>query len=114
MEFKESNYSNLRIKSKHNCNTNLFALRNVEICFFSLAKLVELYNGPALGAQAGEYPISQLVKAAGFKHFKRATQTPFNLIYEANPRHVCLLTNSKHAVRSLILTQTLSFEIFTK
>jgi hypothetical protein len=72
------------------------------------------YNGPALGAQAGEYPISQLVKAAGFKHFKRATQTPFNLIYEANPRHVCLLTNSKHAVRSLILTQTLSFEIFTK
>jgi hypothetical protein len=43
------------------------------------------YNGPALGAQAGEYPISQLVKAAGFKHFKRATQTPFNLIYEAKP-----------------------------
>jgi hypothetical protein len=43
MEFKESNYSNLRIKPKHNCNTNLFALRNVEIWFFSLAKLVELY-----------------------------------------------------------------------
>jgi hypothetical protein len=43
------------------------------------------YNGPALGAQAGEYPISRLVKAAGFKHFKRATQTPFNLICEAKP-----------------------------
>jgi hypothetical protein len=99
MEFKESNYSNLRIKPKHNCNTNLFALRNVEIWFFSLAKLVELY--------------CQVVPET-FKHFKRATQTPFNLIYEANPRHVCLLTNSKHAVRSLILTQTLSFEIFTK
>ena len=96
MEFKESNYSNLRIKPKHNCNTNLFALRNVEIWFFSLAKLVELY--------------CQVVPET-FKHFKRA---PFNLIYEANPRHVCLLTNSKHAVRSLILTQTLSFEIFTK
>ena len=41
MEFKESDYSNLRIKPKHNCNTNLFALRNVEIWFFSLAKLVE-------------------------------------------------------------------------
>jgi hypothetical protein len=43
------------------------------------------YNGPALGAQAGEYPISQSVKTAGFKHFKRATPTPFNLIYEAKP-----------------------------
>jgi SAM-dependent methyltransferase len=42
-------------------------------------------NGPALGAQAGEYRISQLVKAAGFKHFKRASQTPFNLVYEAKP-----------------------------
>ncbi|MDF2769423.1 MAG: tRNA ((7)-)-methyltransferase [Nitrososphaeraceae archaeon] len=41
------------------------------------------HNGPALGAQAGERRISKLVKAAGFKHFKRATQTPFNLIYEA-------------------------------
>jgi SAM-dependent methyltransferase len=43
------------------------------------------YNGPALGAQAGEHRISQLVKAAGFNHFKRVTQTPFNLIYEAKP-----------------------------
>jgi SAM-dependent methyltransferase len=43
------------------------------------------HNGPALGAQAGERRISELVKAAGFKHFKRATRTPFNLIYEAKP-----------------------------
>ena len=42
-------------------------------------------NGPALGAQAGEHRISQLVKAAGFKHFKRTSQTPFNLVYEAKP-----------------------------
>jgi SAM-dependent methyltransferase len=42
-------------------------------------------NGSALGAQAGERRISQLVKAAGFKHFKRASQTPFNLVYEAKP-----------------------------
>jgi ubiquinone/menaquinone biosynthesis C-methylase UbiE len=41
------------------------------------------HNGPALGAQAGERRISELVKAAGFKQFRRATQTPFNLIYEA-------------------------------
>jgi hypothetical protein len=43
------------------------------------------HNGPALGAQSGEHRISELVKAVGFKHFKRATQTPFNLIYEAKP-----------------------------
>jgi 2-polyprenyl-3-methyl-5-hydroxy-6-metoxy-1,4-benzoquinol methylase len=42
-------------------------------------------NGPALGAQAGEPGISKVVKAGGFKHFKRATQTPFNIVYEAKP-----------------------------
>ena len=42
-------------------------------------------NGPALGAQAGEACISQVVKAGGFKHFRRATQTPFNIVYEAKP-----------------------------
>jgi ubiquinone/menaquinone biosynthesis C-methylase UbiE len=43
------------------------------------------HNGPALGTQAGERRISELVKEVGFKHFRRATQTPFNLIYEAKP-----------------------------
>ena len=40
-------------------------------------------NGPALGAQAGEPGISKVVKAGGFEHFRRATQTPFNIVYEA-------------------------------
>ena len=40
-------------------------------------------NGPALGAQAGEARISQVVKAGGFKRFRRAAQTPFNIVYEA-------------------------------
>lgn len=42
-------------------------------------------NGPALGAQAGEAGISQVVKAGGFKRLRRATQTPFNIVYEAKP-----------------------------
>ena len=42
-------------------------------------------NGPALGAQAGEARISHVVKAGGFRHFRRATQTPFNIVYEAKP-----------------------------
>ena len=42
-------------------------------------------NGPALGAQAGEERIAEIVTSAGFSKFHRATQTPFNLIYEARP-----------------------------
>jgi hypothetical protein len=43
------------------------------------------FNGPALGAQAGEPKIAETVKVGGFNHFRRATQTPFNIIYEAKP-----------------------------
>ncbi len=39
-------------------------------------------NGPALGAQAGKAKICEVVMAGGFKQFKRATQTPFNIVYE--------------------------------
>jgi SAM-dependent methyltransferase len=42
-------------------------------------------NGPALGAQAGEPRISEVVKADGFKRVRRAAQTPFNIVYEAKP-----------------------------
>jgi hypothetical protein len=40
-------------------------------------------NGPALGAQAGEERIRDIVTSAGFSKFRRATQTPFNMIFEA-------------------------------
>lgn len=39
-------------------------------------------NGPALGAQAGETKIREVVLAGGFKQFRRATQTPFNIVYQ--------------------------------
>lgn len=42
-------------------------------------------DGPALGAQAGEKRIAETVKSAGFSKFRRATQTPFNLVFEARP-----------------------------
>jgi SAM-dependent methyltransferase len=41
--------------------------------------------GLALGAQAGEARLGQILKAAGFTRVRRATQTPFNLILEARP-----------------------------
>jgi SAM-dependent methyltransferase len=41
--------------------------------------------GLCLGAQAGESRIRDVVKAAGFDRFRRATETPFNIVYEARP-----------------------------
>ena len=40
-------------------------------------------NGPALGAVATEEAIRATVLAGGFTQFRRATQTPFNRIFEA-------------------------------
>ena len=41
--------------------------------------------GLALGAQAGEKRLREVVSAGGLKRFRRATQTPFNLIFEVRP-----------------------------
>jgi hypothetical protein len=41
--------------------------------------------GLALGAQAGEARIRAVVTGAGFTRFRRAMQSPFNLVYEARP-----------------------------
>lgn len=44
------------------------------------------HQGPALGAQAGEARLRDVVVAkGGFSRFRRAAQTPFNLILEARP-----------------------------
>jgi SAM-dependent methyltransferase len=42
-------------------------------------------GGSALGAQAGEAAIHKVVSAAGFTRFRRAAETPFNLVFEARP-----------------------------
>jgi SAM-dependent methyltransferase len=41
--------------------------------------------GLALGAQAGEGRLGAVVREGGFTRFRRATETPFNLILEARP-----------------------------
>ncbi|MGZ4816590.1 MAG: class I SAM-dependent methyltransferase [Terriglobales bacterium] len=41
--------------------------------------------GLCLGAQAGESRIREVVTKAGFSRFRRATETPFNIVYEARP-----------------------------
>ena len=41
--------------------------------------------GLALGAQAGERRLREVTEEAGFRQFRRATQTPFNLVLEVRP-----------------------------
>lgn len=41
--------------------------------------------GLCLGAQSGEAGIREVIVSAGFSRFRRATETPFNIVYEARP-----------------------------
>jgi len=41
--------------------------------------------GLALGAQAGEARLTEVLKEGGFTRVRRATETPFNLVLEARP-----------------------------
>jgi SAM-dependent methyltransferase len=41
--------------------------------------------GTALGAQAGERRLAEVIEKAGFSRFRRATETPFNMVLEARP-----------------------------
>lgn len=41
--------------------------------------------GLALGAQAGEARLREIVTAGGFTRFRRAAETPFNIVLEARP-----------------------------
>jgi SAM-dependent methyltransferase len=41
--------------------------------------------GLALGAQAGEARIRDVAQAGGFTRFRRAAETPFNIVFEARP-----------------------------
>ena len=41
--------------------------------------------GAALGAQAGEAKLREVITAGGFSRVRRATETPFNMVLEARP-----------------------------
>jgi len=41
--------------------------------------------GLALGARAGEARIRDVVTSVGFSRFRRVSETPFNIVYEARP-----------------------------
>jgi hypothetical protein len=41
--------------------------------------------GLALGAQAGEARLREVILSGGFKSCRRAAETPFNIVLEARP-----------------------------
>lgn len=66
-------------EDNHNPIGRVFYSASTMICVpHSLSR-----RGPALGAQAGEARLGRIIKEAGFSRFRRATQTPFNLVLEA-------------------------------
>ena len=69
-------------EANHNPIGRIYYSASTMICTpASLAQEV----GAALGAQAGEDRIRNVVTKAGFTRFRRAAETPFNLIFEARP-----------------------------
>jgi 2-polyprenyl-3-methyl-5-hydroxy-6-metoxy-1,4-benzoquinol methylase len=75
-------YAEDATEANHNPLGRLFYSASTLLCVpASLSQEV----GAALGAQAGEGNLRKVVTAGGFRHFRRATQTPFNLVFEARP-----------------------------
>jgi SAM-dependent methyltransferase len=75
-------YAEDAVEANHNPIGRIYFSASTLLCVpASLSQEV----GAALGAQAGEKNIRSVVTAGGFTRFRRATQTPFNLVFEARP-----------------------------
>ncbi len=74
-------FANDKVEDNLNPVGRVFYAASTTICVpASLAS-----QGPALGAQAGEARLKEVATKGGFTRFRRATETPFNLILEARP-----------------------------
>ena len=75
-------YANDRVEDNLNPVGRMFYSASTLICTpASLSQEV----GLALGAQAGEARMREVVTKGGFTRFRRASETPFNLVFEARP-----------------------------
>jgi SAM-dependent methyltransferase len=75
-------YANDRLEDNLNPVGRIYYAASTMICTpASLSQEV----GLGLGAQAGEARLKEVVTKGGFSRFRRATETPFNLILEARP-----------------------------
>lgn len=70
------------LESNLNAVGRLFYAASTMICV-PTSKAQEV--GTALGAQAGEARLRDIITGAGFSKVRRATETPFNMVLEARP-----------------------------
>jgi hypothetical protein len=71
-----------RITDNLNPISRIFYSASTQICVpASLSQKV----GLALGAQAGETRLREVIFGGGFSRVRRSTATPFNLVLEARP-----------------------------
>jgi SAM-dependent methyltransferase len=78
-------FANDKVEDNLNPNLNPFGRLDYSVSTVVCIPASLNENGPALGAQAGEKTVREIVTSAGFSKFRRATQTPFNLVFEARP-----------------------------
>jgi 2-polyprenyl-3-methyl-5-hydroxy-6-metoxy-1,4-benzoquinol methylase len=75
-------FANDRVEDNLNPVGRIYYSASTVVC--TLASLAQ-EGAMALGAQAGEARLKDVAAKGGFTRFRRATQTPFNLILEARP-----------------------------
>ena len=75
-------YANDRVEENLNPVGRVFYGASTVIC---TPASLDQEVGLALGAQAGEARLTDVIKDGGFSRVRRATETPFNLILEARP-----------------------------
>jgi 2-polyprenyl-3-methyl-5-hydroxy-6-metoxy-1,4-benzoquinol methylase len=73
-------YAHDRTEQNLNVVGRLYYAASTTIC---CAHAISEGGHLVLGAQAGEARIAEVFRKAGFSHFRRAAETPFNLIFEA-------------------------------
>jgi SAM-dependent methyltransferase len=69
-----------RVEDNLNVVGQLYYAASTTLC---CAHALSENGSHALGAQAGERRLARIAREAGLSHFRRAHQTPFNLIFEA-------------------------------
>jgi hypothetical protein len=85
--------ANDRLEDYLNTVSRAFYARSTLVCVpASLAQ-----NGPALGSQAGEAKLSEIIKSVGFKWLRLVAKTSFNVILE--PNHSYLNEEIERAVQ---------------
>ena len=75
-------YAGDRVEDNLNPVGRLYYAASTTLC---CAHSLSEEGAAALGAQAGEARLAEVFRRAGFGRFRRATETPFNLILEARP-----------------------------